>query len=159
LFAVKSPPTKSQKKKQPKPGRRLMASMRWDLAKAAIEFGTDTRTLLKKLEQAHQVPDSKGKYSTRAILAACYDEQYRHRNELLKAQTDKLAIANEIRRGELVPVKEVKSFWQKAAVTLRPLILGMTAPDADKRAVFQAILELSEALAMREHAGTKRRTA
>jgi hypothetical protein len=139
------------KRKLVRSGGKPIAAMRWALPKAAIEFGTDTRVLLKKLEQSHQIPDARGRYSTRQILAACYDEQYKHRSALLAAQTAKLELANEVRRAELVPVKEVKSFWQKAATTLRPLILAMTAPDTDKQRVFQAILELTESLLSKEH--------
>jgi hypothetical protein len=125
----------AQTKKDPKPGGRAISAMRWDLPKAAIEFGTDTRVLLKKLEVAHQAPDARGRYSTRQIIDACFDNQYQHRSALLAAQTEKLAIQNAVKRGELVPVKEVKAFWGKAATTLRPLILAMTAPGNCKSAM------------------------
>ena len=82
-----------------------------------------------------QAPDARGRYSTRQIIDACFDNQYQHRSALLAAQTEKLAIQNAVKRGELVPVKEVKAFWGKAATTLRPLILAMTAPGNCKSAM------------------------
>jgi hypothetical protein len=125
-------------------GRRPVASMRWELPKAGIEFGSDVRTLLKKLEQAHQYPDRRGTYSTRQIVDALFDEQYRERTEMLRSQAEKLRIQNEVRRGELLAVVEVAEFCHTVAIRLRALILGLACPDADKQEVFRFLASLDD---------------
>lgn len=136
-------------------GRRPLAALKWDLAKAAIEFGTDPRTLLKKLEQNRQYPNARGKYSTRQLLDAIYDESYKQRNELLKTQTEKLRLQNEARRAALVPAKELDAFSPQLAVGLRPVILGVSAPDQDKRKVFDFLAALESGELFRRYRSKK----
>jgi hypothetical protein len=132
------------KKKLLRSGGRAIAATRWDLAKGAIEFGTDPRTLLKKLEQARQYPDSRRTYSIRQFTAALYDTQYENRSRLIEAQAEKLAIQNALRRRDLIPSVEVAEFAHAVAVELRPVILGMSAPDSDKQSLFRVLTSFED---------------
>jgi hypothetical protein len=125
-------------------GQRRLPSLRWEPAKAAIEFGVDVRTLLKKLEEARQYPDGQGAYSTRQLLAALYDDQYRQRSRLIAAQGEKLEINNALRRRELIPAGEVREFAHSVASQLRPVIIGLACPDADKQRVFMFLASLED---------------
>jgi phage terminase Nu1 subunit (DNA packaging protein) len=115
--------------------------MRWTLSEASVEFAIARKDLLKRLS-IFGPADEEMTWGTRQIVLALYDDQYRRRSELLKQQSERFELNNAIKRGELVHVDQVKAFFRYAALTLRPLILAMAAPDNDKQRVFRALTEL-----------------
>jgi hypothetical protein len=121
---------------------KALPRIRWTLERAAVEFGTDSRVLLRKLERSGAHPDKGGTWTTRAILDALYDDQYRRRSELLAVQAEKVRLLNEVRRRTLIPVAEVKAIWHKTATVVRPLIIAMNGPDADKHRVFSELSKI-----------------
>jgi hypothetical protein len=124
-----------------KGGGTAIPTMRWGLSEAVVEFGVSRKEMLRKLSILGPA-DENMTWGTRQIVAACFDDQYRHRSELLQQQKRRFELNNAIKEGELVHVDQVKAFFRYAALTLRPLILAMAAPDTDKQRVFRAMTEL-----------------
>ena len=129
-------------------GGASLPRIRWNLNLASIEFGIARKDLLRRLDRNGAVAD-KGTYSTQQITEAIYDAQYHQRTELYSAQAAKFRLANALKAGELIPAKEVNAIWQKTASTLRPLIMSMTAPDSDKRRVFEALFAIETTIVKR----------
>jgi hypothetical protein len=74
--------------------------LKWNLRKAAVEFGTTVDTLTKSLNQTSQRPDADGLYTTGQLVRARFGELYQEKLRVQRETADRIALENEITRGE-----------------------------------------------------------
>ena len=93
--------------------------LRWNLRKAAVEFGTTVDTLKKSLNQISAEPDVDGLYTTAQLIRARYGELHQERLRVQRETADRIALENEITRGETLS----RSNWKKDLVRSRPRLV------------------------------------
>jgi|SRR5271165_6976564 len=106
--------------------------IRWTLEKAAIEFGTDRKTLTKKLRAQEAAPAEDGRYSTQQICVALFDDVEAERIRLLQEQSRRLKLANDKKSGEQVDADTVFRNYEGVFIALRQTILASHLSDAEK---------------------------
>ena len=74
--------------------------LKWNLRKAAVEFGTTVDTLKKSLNQISAEPDVDGLYTTGQLIRARYGELHQERLRVQRETADRIALENQITRGE-----------------------------------------------------------
>jgi hypothetical protein len=74
--------------------------LKWNLKKAAVEFGTTVDTLKKALNQVSAEPDADGLYTTGQLIQARYGELYQEKLRVHRETADRIALENAITRGE-----------------------------------------------------------
>ena len=95
------------------------APLRWNLRKAAVEFGTTVDTLKKSLNQISAEPDVDGLYTTGQLIRARYGELHQERLRVQRETADRIALENAITRGETLS----RSNWKKDLVRSRPRLV------------------------------------
>src|SRR5215469_18151050 len=76
--------------------------LRWSVARAGAEFDIAQQTLERKLRDAQVYPDAGGCYSTKQITEGIFGSLFRERLRRITEEADKVAIANQVARGELL---------------------------------------------------------
>jgi hypothetical protein len=107
-------------------------SLRWTIEKAAMNFGVDRKRLTRKLRQADLERSPDGKYSTKQIVSAIYDDASSERCRLYREQADRLSIANAKARAEQVDVDAVYKAYEGVFVRMRKTILTSPLTDVEK---------------------------
>ena len=79
-----------------------LVPLRWSVARASAEFDIAQATLERKLRDAQVFPDDGGAYSTKAITAALFGSLHNERLRRIREEADKVAMTNQVRRGELL---------------------------------------------------------
>jgi phage terminase Nu1 subunit (DNA packaging protein) len=106
--------------------------LRWTIEKAATEFCVDRKRLTRKLRQADLEPSVDGRYSTKEILSAIFDDASSERTRLYREQGDKLAIENAKARSEQIDVESVWKTYEGIFRAMRKTILASPLTDAEK---------------------------
>ena len=119
--------------------------LRWTIENAAANFGVDRKRLTRKLRQADLERSPDGKYSTKEIVSALYDDNHSERTRLYREQADRLAIANAKARSEQIDVDSVSKTYEGIFQAMRKTILASPLTDAEK----------AEALAQLRHDTTE----
>ena len=107
-------------------------AIRWTIEKAATEFGVNRGTLTKKLRTNETEPAEDGKFSTKQIVSAIYDDSQSERTRLYREQADRLAIANAKSRSEQVDAETVFKAYEGVFIAIRQTILASNLGDAEK---------------------------
>ena len=81
--------------------------LKWNLKKAAVEFGTTVDTLKKSLNQVSAEPDADGLYTTGQLIQARYGELYQEKLRVHRETADRIAMENAITRGETLSRSEL----------------------------------------------------
>jgi hypothetical protein len=90
--------------------------LKWNLRKAAVELGTTVDTLKKSLNQISAEPDGDGLYTTGQLVRARFGELYQEKLRVQRETADRIAMENEITRGETLNRAELaKGFGALAA--------------------------------------------
>jgi hypothetical protein len=76
--------------------------LKWNIAKASVEFGVSRDTLRKALNERSVAADSDGLYSTAGIVEGLYGSMHIERLKTQAEVTEKLRIQNMVSRGELL---------------------------------------------------------
>jgi len=76
---------------------------RWSVAAAGREFDFAQATLERKIRDAGETPDAGGAYTTKAIARAIYGSLFAERLRRVTEEADRVALANAVSRGELLP--------------------------------------------------------
>jgi hypothetical protein len=90
--------------------------LRWNVEKAAAEFGLSIMTLRKALNKNSAAPDQDGLYTTRQIGAAVYggalsEEKLRTQRQI----TERYTLENQITRGEMLNRAELSKAFAAIA--------------------------------------------
>jgi phage terminase Nu1 subunit (DNA packaging protein) len=121
--------------------------IRWTIEKAAAEFAVDRKRLARKLHQADLEPSPDGRYSTKEILGAIFDDATSERTRLYREQADKLALENAKSRLETVDAETVYKAYEGIFIAMRKTILGSRLTDAEKaQACGQLVHDIAEPL-------------
>jgi hypothetical protein len=83
--------------------------LRWSVAAAGREFDYAQATLERKLRDAQELPDAGGAYSTKAITRAIYGSLFAERLRRITEEADRVALANQVARGQLLERRELES--------------------------------------------------
>jgi hypothetical protein len=78
------------------------APLRWNLRKAAVEFGTTVDTLKKSLNQISAEPDADGLYTTGQLIQARYGQLYQEKLRVQRETADRIALENQNTRAEVL---------------------------------------------------------
>lgn len=76
--------------------------LRWSLYKAAHEFEVAEGTLVKRLKDAHEEAGQDGCYATEQVVHAMFGSLHLERLRKLREEGDKIALENQIVRGEVL---------------------------------------------------------
>src|ERR1700736_6038916 len=98
--------------------------LRWTIEKAVTEFCVDRKRLTRKLRQADLEPSVDGRYSTKEILSAIFDDASSERTRLYREEGDKLAIENAKARSEQIDVESVWKTYEGIFRAMRKTILA-----------------------------------
>jgi hypothetical protein len=102
--------------------------VRWTLSLAAREFGLGEDTLRRKVAQALLLPGDDGRWSTRQICAAVFDDLDAEKVRLTRAQADKAELDLEERRKQLVSCDGVAKFCTGVATAIRQKLIVSSLP-------------------------------
>jgi hypothetical protein len=108
--------------------------VRWTLSLAASEFGLGEDTLKRKVAQALLFPGEDGRWSTRQICAAVFDDLDAEKVRLTRAQADKAELDLDERRKQLVSAAGVVKFCAGVlgAVRQKVVMSSLTAEEQDE---------------------------
>jgi phage terminase Nu1 subunit (DNA packaging protein) len=126
-------------------------SSRWSLEKASSEFGTDRKTITKRIRQNGIQPAEDGTFSTKQICAAIFGDIHGERLRKTRAEADKIEMDNERERGLVIDVGDVDSMWEVNDLNLKEKFIripevfesryhvGMEAPEC--RGILDALVD------------------
>jgi hypothetical protein len=81
--------------------------LKWNLRKAAVEFGTTVDTLKKSLNQISAEPDMNGLYTTGQLIQARFGELYQEKIRTQRALAQKLELENAVTTGAVLDRREL----------------------------------------------------
>jgi hypothetical protein len=96
--------------------------LRWNLKKAATEFGTTVDTLTKSLNQVSASPDSDGCYSTKQLIQARFGALYQEKLRTQREMGDRIALENQITRSEVFNKSELSKGFAALADAMTHII-------------------------------------
>jgi hypothetical protein len=94
--------------------------LKWNVEKAATEFGLSIMTLRKALNKTSATPDQDGLYMTRQIIAALYGALHQEKVRTQKELADRYMLENQITRAEVLNRSEVDAFSRRSPTRSRP---------------------------------------
>jgi len=106
-------------------GEQTLQILRWNVSRAASEFGMDRQTVGSRIKGAAIEPGSDGCWTTRQICAAIYGDIHGEKLQLTREQRKKVEMQNEETEGRLV---SADFFWRKIddlLLTLRQKITSI----------------------------------
>lgn len=128
------------------------------MAAAADEFGVDRHSLAKRIKTTGIEPGPDGMFSTfdmgRAVYGDLHGEQLRKTRE----EADKLALANEKERGNLVETAAVYKALEGVFVAVRQKILASSLLEEEKDELLNELRGLKDR-DFTESRGGRRRAA
>ena len=98
--------------------------LRWSLYKASREFGCGETSLGQKLAECGEVAGPDECFSTSQLLRSLYGAVYVERLRKVKEEADKLALANQVARGEYVNKFELEQLHAAIAAHIKTVIRG-----------------------------------
>jgi hypothetical protein len=106
--------------------------LKWNLRKAAVEFGTTVDTLKKSLNQISAEPDVDGLYTTGQLIQARFGELHQEKVRTQRALAEKLELENSITKGNTLNRSELaKGFAAIAdAISARIMASGELSREA-----------------------------
>ena len=108
--------------------------LRWSVGRASAEFNVAQQTLERRLRDAQAFPDAGGCYSTKQLTEAIYGSLFRERLRRVSEEADKVAIANQVARGELLNRSELMQAMTAVAEAMVGVIenSGLSREDQDQ---------------------------
>ncbi|MEW6306759.1 MAG: hypothetical protein AB1705_25105 [Verrucomicrobiota bacterium] len=116
--------------------------LRWSVNTAATEFEIDRRTLAKQIAGAGIAAGPDGKFSTREICQAIYDDERRERLREIKERADKLEMENAERRGELIDAEVIYKHFEGIYVAFRARVLASSLSNEEKDEILTDLAKL-----------------
>jgi phage terminase Nu1 subunit (DNA packaging protein) len=115
------------------------------------ECGVDHRTAGKRFKALDIQPNSKGKFTTKQVMAMLHGDYEAERLRLTKEQADKLALENQQSRKELINVNDLADNLTKFISAARQRVLSNLKLDEDEKD--KILSELGQCLDSVAHAG------
>lgn len=120
--------------------------IRWNLSRAADEFGSHRDTIRKALLAGGHQADDAGTYSTRQIHQALSGDREAHKARLEKAQADRVELDNAERRRSLIPVEDALKLARKFTFAAQAKIRAVAdLTDEQKNAIIAELRGLKDA--------------
>jgi len=98
---------------------RTETKLRWNLNKAALEFGKDQKTISRGIKRLGLEPGTDGKFSTAQICAAVFGDIQGQRLRKTTAEADKIELDNARERGEVVELAQTLNAWEVAILNAK----------------------------------------
>jgi hypothetical protein len=114
--------------------------LKWNLRKAAVEFGTTVDTLKKSLNQISAEPDENALYTTKQLIRARYGELYQERLRVQRETADRIALENQITRAEVLDRSEL---MRSLTLIADAMVSRIAASELSKDAQSDLLRELS----------------
>jgi hypothetical protein len=92
------------------------------LTRAGREFSIAKTSLAARLKEAGENPDENGLFSTRQLTQTLYGSLFAERLRLIREEADKVAIANQVARGELLNRTELMQAMSAVAASIVAII-------------------------------------
>jgi len=119
---------------------------RFTLTMAAMQWGLDRKTLLKRLAVAGKKPGDDNKYSVHQIDVAVHGDKQKQQIRFIRAKIAALHRANRKADGELVDLEEFRRDQEKIAISARQFIYSLAwASDAQKDEILWGLSKLFSA--------------
>ena len=118
---------------------------RWTIARAAIEFGLDRKTLAKYLARDSTFPGEDGMYSTCEIVAAIRGDLTAERTLLTKAQRRREEIKLAMEMEDVIPQQRVYELLENIFLAIKSKITGSHLSEAEQDAILTDLAGLRDA--------------
>jgi hypothetical protein len=129
--------------------------LKWNVEKAATEFGLSIMTLRKSLNKSSAAPDKDGLFSTRQIVAALYGALHQEKVRTQKELADRYALENAITRAELLRRSEVERVFAAIADAIKSRIMSSHLDRKEKEDILKDIAALPIVLKEVAHAQSR----
>src|SRR5271165_2781732 len=106
--------------------------IRWTIEKATVEFGLHRKTLTTKLREMEIEPAADGKFSTKQICEAIFDDASAERVRLLQEQSRRLKLANDKKAGEQADIETIYKMHEGIFIVCRQTVLGSNLSEEEK---------------------------
>jgi hypothetical protein len=108
--------------------------LRWSVAGAGRELDLAEATLERKIRDAQVFPDAGGCYTTKQLTEAIFGSLFRERLRRITEEADKVALANQVSRGELLNRSELMQAMAQVAAAIVGVIetSGLSREDQDQ---------------------------
>jgi hypothetical protein len=102
--------------------------LRWNLRKAAQEFGTTPDTLKKALNQISAAPDKSGLYSTGQLLQSLYGQLHVEKVRYQRALAERVELENATTTADLLSRSELERTFGELADALKQAVMNSGMP-------------------------------
>jgi hypothetical protein len=96
--------------------------LKWNLRKAAQEFGTTPDTLKKTLNRVSQEPDVNGLYTTGQLVQALFGQLHVEKIRYQRACAEKVELENSVAKAELLDKRELTTSFAALADAMTCII-------------------------------------
>jgi hypothetical protein len=104
-----------------------LEALKWNVEKAATEFGVARNTLKKILNQNFIRPDTDGLYTTRQLCEGLFGSMHAERLATQKQITERITLENRITRGQVVNRAELMRVLSAIADAVKSRIMSDAA--------------------------------
>lgn len=119
------------------------APIKWNLSRAADEFGAHRDTIRKALLAGGHQPDAEGCFTTRQIHQALSGDREQEKARLAKEQADRIALDNAERRKQLIPVEDAVTIAGRFVYVVRQRIATLPLTVEEKNAILADLQRLA----------------
>jgi hypothetical protein len=102
--------------------------LKWNLRKAAVEFGTTADTLKKSLNRVSQEPDADGLYTTGQLVQALFGQLHTEKVRYQRALAEKVEMENSVAKANLLDRKALAASFAELADALKGAVLTSGMP-------------------------------
>lgn len=122
-------------------GRKKENQVRWNLERAAAEFGTTRKTLSNRLLGTK--PDTDGRFSTKEICGAIYGDLEKAKIRLAEATAGRAELRLAKEKGAVVAIEDVAKAWGNITASVRLRIAETTLSEDEKVVILADLRDLS----------------
>lgn len=116
----------------------------WTLSSAEAEFGLERHTIKRKLAEAGQQPDEKGRFTTRQLCLAIFGDLRGEQKKLVAAQAEEKRLKIEERRGRLISIEDAEAVCNICATAIRQRIVNLPISKEERQKVLLEINGLAK---------------
>lgn len=132
------------------------APLKWSIRRAAAEFKISIPTLIGKLNAVEEKPDADKTFATAQIVRALFGDLHALRLRKAGEEGDKVALANQITRGEFLSRRDLEAAFLQIALGVKEVVRGSGLSQEAQMDVMRQIASIP--VAIRDRATARART-
>jgi hypothetical protein len=102
--------------------------LKWNLRKAAAEFGTTADTLKKSLNRVSQEPDADGLYTTGQLVQSLFGQLHTEKIRYQRAIAERVEMENAVARADVLNRVELTRSFGEMADAMKQAVLNSGMP-------------------------------